>query len=89
MDTALASLKERFYDVKMEGMYPDLTDEKAVQQAMQDIRERYGHIDILVNNAGMSDSHSFYEYDQKLFDHVMDPVCAGKRRGIPDEQICH
>lgn len=72
VDTALASLKERFYDVKMEGMYPDLTDEKAVQQAMQDIRERYGHIDILVNNAGMSDSHSFYEYDQKLFDHVMD-----------------
>lgn len=29
VDTAFASLKERFYDVKMEGMYPDLTDEKA------------------------------------------------------------
>ena len=77
VDTALASLKERFYDVKMEGMYPDLTDEKAVQQAMQDIRERYGHIDILVNNAGITKDGLLMGMSEEDFDKVIDVNLKG------------
>ncbi len=72
VESALASLKEQFADAAVEGMYPDLSDAQAVSEAMADIVARYGHIDILVNNAGMSDSHSFYDYAEELFDKVMD-----------------
>ena len=50
----------------------DVSDFDVAKEMITSVKKEFGSIDILVNNAGMSDSHSFYEYDQKLFDHVMD-----------------
>lgn len=72
VEKAMQSYKERFIDVTLEGMYPDLSNEQEVEDTMAVIAKRYGKIDILVNNAGISDSHSFYQYEEALFDHVMD-----------------
>lgn len=72
VEEAMSSLKEHFFDVTLEGMYPNLSNEREVEDAMAVIVKRYGKIDILVNNAGISDSHSFYDYEETLFDRVMD-----------------
>ncbi len=72
VEQAMQSYKERFIDVTLEGMYPDLSNEQEVEDTMAVIAKRYGKIDILVNNAGISDSHSFYQYEEALFDRVMD-----------------
>ncbi len=72
VEEAMRLLKEHFFDVTLEGMYPNLSNEREVEDAMAVIVKRYGKIDILVNNAGISDSHSFYDYEETLFDRVMD-----------------
>lgn len=72
VDKAMASLQEHFFDAAFEGMYPDLKNEKEIEETMKKIVEKYGRIDILVNNAGMSDSHPFEQYNEALFDQVMD-----------------
>lgn len=72
VEPALASLRESFGNAKVEGMWPDLSDEAAVREAMRHVYETYGRVDILVNNAGMSDSTSFYDYDLKRYEQIMD-----------------
>lgn len=69
---ALGKLKEEDSTYEVSGMWPDLTNLKQVQQAIEDIIKKYGKIDILVNNAGVSDSKSFYDYEEKDFDRVME-----------------
>ena len=52
-------------------MYPDLTDAKAVEDAVLAVKERYGSIDILVNNAGISHSTPLYNYTAEDFDKIL------------------
>lgn len=70
-DKAVASLQAENKNYKVEGMYPNLTDAKSVEEAIQAVAKKYGKIDILVNNAGVSAMDSIYNYAPEAFDKVM------------------
>ena len=70
-EKAVASLKTENKNYNVEGMYPDLTNAKAVEDAINEIAKKYGKIDILVNNAGVSAMDSIYNYAPEAFDKVM------------------
>ncbi len=72
VDTALAKLKEENSTWEVTGMAPQLTDAKAVADAVEAVKAQYGRIDILVNNAGISQSTPLYQYTPEEFDKVID-----------------
>lgn len=72
VDTALAKLKEENSEWEVTGMAPQLTDAKAVAEAVEAVAKQYGRIDILVNNAGISQSTPLYQYTPEEFDKVID-----------------
>lgn len=70
-EKAVSQLKEENPAYQVEGMYPDITKYEEVEKAFSEIKEKSGKIDILVNNAGISSKDSFYEYDPKDFEKIM------------------
>lgn len=70
-EKAVATLKAENKNYNVEGMYPELTNAKAVEDAINEIAKKYGKIDILVNNAGVSAMDSIYNYAPEAFDKVM------------------
>lgn len=68
---ALSSLKEENADWEVSGDYPNLKDAKAVEAAIEKVKEKYGRIDILVNNAGISDSKPVIDYTAEHFENIM------------------
>lgn len=70
-DKAVAQLKEKYPEAKVEGIWPNLSDFSDVKEAFDKVAETYGSIDILVNNAGISESTPFSEYTEDTFDKVM------------------
>lgn len=70
-DKAVAELKKVNAKFKVEGIYPNLTDYKSVEEAINYVAKKYGKVDILVNNAGVSARESIYEYKVEEFDKVM------------------
>lgn len=71
VDNALASLKEENADWEVSGDCPNLSDAKAVNEAIQKVKEKYGRIDILVNNAGVSESTPIENYEDGQFEKVI------------------
>lgn len=71
-DKAVASLKEKYPNAEVEGIWPNLSNAQEVKEAFDAIGNKYGSIDILVNNAGISEKTPFTEYTEELFDKVMD-----------------
>ena len=71
-DKAVASLKEKYPQATVAGIYPDLSDLQAVRNAFNEVARQYGTPDILVNNAGISESTPLDNYTEELFDKVMD-----------------
>lgn len=71
-DKAVASLKEKYPESTVEGIWPDLSNAAEVKEAFDAIGNKYGSIDILVNNAGISEKTPFVDYTEELFDKVMD-----------------
>lgn len=71
VDKALESLKSENGTWPVEGMCPDLSDAKAVEDAITSIHEKYGRIDILVNNAGISQDTPLYDYTTEGFDKII------------------
>lgn len=71
VDKALASLKEENADWTVEGAYPDLSDAKAVAEAIEAVKEKFGRVDILVNNAGISQSTKIEDYNPEDFEKIM------------------
>ena len=71
-EQAISQLKESHPAAKVEAIWPDLADYKAVKVAFDDVAARYGKIDILVNNAGISESTPISSYTEETFDQVMD-----------------
>ena len=69
---AVVSLKEKYSDAIVEGIWPNLSDLDDVKKAFDEIGNKYGTIDILVNNAGVSEKTPFVDYTEELFDRVMD-----------------
>jgi 3-oxoacyl-[acyl-carrier protein] reductase/7-alpha-hydroxysteroid dehydrogenase len=72
VDKAVAQLHEENADWEVSGMFPTLTDAAAVEQAITEVKNKYGRIDILVNNAGISQSTPLYNYTAEEFDKVID-----------------
>lgn len=69
---AVAQLKEKDPNAKVEGICPNLADYAEVKAAFDAVAEKYGRIDVLVNNAGVSDSTPLASYTEEKFDQVMD-----------------
>ena len=71
-DKAVAKLKEKYPEATVAGISPNLSDLESVRDAFREAAEKYGCVDILVNNAGVSESTSFLDYTEDIFDNVMD-----------------
>ena len=71
VDKALSSLKNENPGWEVYGAYPDLSDAKKVEEAIESVKEHFGRIDILVNNAGISDSTKVDNYEQGQFEKVI------------------
>ncbi len=71
VDKALSAIKAENADAKVMGLAPDLTDYKAVEEAMTTVKNAYGKIDILANNAGISAREPIYNYDPAAFENIM------------------
>ncbi len=69
---ALGKLKEENPKYDVSAQCPDLKNIKQVRYAIDEVIKKHGKIDILVNNAGISDSKSFYDYEESDYDNVMD-----------------
>lgn len=70
-DKAVAQLREKYPEAKVEGIWPNLSDLAEVQSAFDKVAEKYGSIDVLVNNAGASENTPFANYTEETFDKVM------------------
>lgn len=68
---AVSKLKKEYPKADVSGISPNLSSLAEVQEAFQNIIEKYGRIDILVNNAGISDRTPFADYTEELFDKVI------------------
>ena len=64
-EKALAKLTE--YKDRVMGIWPDLCDPKAVTDAFDSVKQKFGSVDILVNNAGVSSRTSLYDYTLEEF----------------------
>ena len=53
IESAVDDINNEF-DVRVLGLPVDVSDESAVQQMAEDVRQKLGRIDILVNNAGIN-----------------------------------
>lgn len=72
VEKALRSLRAENPDWKVDGAWPDLSDAKAVAEAVEEVKKKYGRIDILANNAGISQSTKLEDYNPEDFDKIMD-----------------
>lgn len=70
LDKALADYKEKGIDAK--GYICDVTDEKAVNEMVADIKKTIGPVDILVNNAGIIKRIPMLETTVEEFRQVID-----------------
>lgn len=90
VDKALAQLSE--YEGRVMGIWPDLCDPKAVEEAFLAVKEKFGSVDILANNAGVSSRTSIYDYTVEEFSKILDInlkavfVCAQAAARIMKEQ---
>lgn len=71
-DKAVAKLKEKYPQLSVDGISPDLTNLRSVQEAFRAVVDRYGRLDILVNNAGVSERTPLLDYTEEIYDKVMD-----------------
>lgn len=62
---------EQLNNPNVEGFYDNITDEQAISERFDSLKEKYGTFDVLINNAGMSDSKPFKDYNIDQFSKVM------------------
>ena len=70
-DKAVSQLKEKYPELTIAGISPDLSSLESVREAFREATGKYGCVDILVNNAGVSESTPFMDYTEEAFDRVM------------------
>lgn len=72
-ETVEQALKKlQAYGERIMGLWPDLCDPQAVEEAFGRVHKAWGRLDILVNNAGISARDRFYEYPPEEFRRIMD-----------------
>ncbi len=72
VDKALEKLNSTNPAFEVMGLYPDLSDYNCVEEAMKEVKNKFGRIDILVNNAGISAREPIETYDPDAFKSIMD-----------------
>ncbi len=72
VEKALAKLQAENPEWKADGLWPSLANAAEVEQALLQVKEKYGHLDILVNNAGITHSMPLYQYTAEDFDKIID-----------------
>lgn len=72
VDKAINELKEINESYEVMGLYPNISDAKEIEEAFNEVKNKYGKIDILVNNAGISAMESIYDYPEENFKKIMD-----------------
>lgn len=70
VDKAVNSLKEENTNYEVFGLFPNLSNEKEVKEAFEEVKAKYGHIDILINNAGISSSTPLTNYTEEEYDKI-------------------
>lgn len=71
VDKAIDELKEINENYEVMGLYPNISDAKEVEEAFNEVKNKYRKIDILINNAGISAMESIYDYPEKNFKKIM------------------
>jgi 3-oxoacyl-[acyl-carrier protein] reductase/7-alpha-hydroxysteroid dehydrogenase len=71
-DAAVEKVKEEIPDACVMGLAPDLSDEAAVEAALDEVRQEWGKVDIMVNNAGISQATPLVDYTPADFDKIID-----------------
>lgn len=71
VEKALAKLRDENAAWDVWGLWPDLKSYAQVEEAIHQVKERYGRVDILVNNAGVSAREPLYQYDPVDFEKTM------------------
>lgn len=72
VDQALEKLGAEFSADQMMGLCPDICDAAAMEQAVAQVKEKFGAVNIMVNNAGISARESIYDYKTEEFDKIID-----------------
>lgn len=72
VEKALAKLQEENAEWKADGLWPNLSKPAEVEEAIHQVKEKYGRLDILVNNAGIAQSTPLYQYTAEEFDKIID-----------------
>lgn len=70
VDNAVNLLKEEGLEVS--GYYPSLNNYKEIENTIDEIVKKFGHIDILVNNAGISAKESIENTSSEDFSKIID-----------------
>ena len=70
-DKAVAQLKEKYPDVTVAGISPDLSSLDSVRAAFREATSQYGCVDILVNNAGITRDGLLMRMKDEDFDAVI------------------
>ena len=69
---ALEKLRSELPDARVDAIWPDLSDEKAVKAAFDSVKEKFGSLDILANNAGISQHTLLTQYTDEEVDKILD-----------------
>ncbi len=75
LETAVQELADLGFDA--EGHVVNVTDEEAVENAMKEVHDEFGHIDVLVNNAGVTRDQLIMKMKDSDWDFVMNVNLKG------------
>lgn len=70
VEQALFMLKQENENYKVMGFYPDLSNEKEVENVFQMVKEKFGKIDIVINNAGISSATALENYTEEEYEKI-------------------
>lgn len=72
VENATTKLSQEFGKDNVIGLFPNLTSEKEMQAAFNEVKEKFGRIDTLINNAGLSSSTPLEKYSEDEADKIID-----------------
>ena len=72
VESATTKLSQEFGKDNVIGLFPNLTSEKEMQAAFNEVKEKFGRIDTLINNAGLSSSTPLEKYSEDEADKIID-----------------
>lgn len=77
VNKAIIKLKEENNNYEVFGLWPNLSNEEEIKNAIKEVNNKYGKIDILINNAGLSSSTPLTNYTEEEFNKIIDVNIKG------------